>query len=137
MNTNNMLSFFIGAATGVAGGIALKDKLMPSTKEKQLASMVNNLTEQNNTLKSKCSDLESRIALSSNEVESLKAKIVKYEDKSDDSDDAIFDLQKANKRLIAEKESLVAELEEVKSLLTIKSQEIEELKDKIFDLSNK
>ena len=97
-----MLSFLIGAATGVAGGIALKDKLMPSEKENQLTSMVNNLTEQNNTLKSKCRDLESRIAMSKNEIDSLKAKIVKYEDKSDDSDDAIFDLQKANKKLIAE-----------------------------------
>ena len=40
-------------------------------------------------------------------------------------------------KLIAEKESLVAELEEAKSLLTVKSQEIEELKDKLFDLNNK
>lgn len=132
-----MLSFLIGVATGVAGGIALKDKLMPSEKENRLTSMVNNLTEQNNTLKSKCRDLELRIAVSKNEIDSLKAKIVKYEDKSDDSDDAIFDLQKANKKLIAEKESLVAELEEAKSLLTVKSQEIEELKDKLSDLSNK
>lgn len=132
-----MLSFLVGAATGVAVGMVLKNKLIPSDKENQLTSMVNNLSEQNNTLKAKCHDLESHLVQSKNEVESLKSKITNYEDKGDDADDAIFDLQKANKKLIAEKESLASNLEEMKSLLTLKNQEIEELKDKIFDLSNK
>ena len=131
-----MLSFLIGAVAGVVGGMAIKDKVIPSKKENQLTSMVNNLSGQNNTLKSKCRDLESRLAQSKNEVESLKSKITRYEDKGDDADDAIFDLQKANKKLIAEKESLASNLEQIKSLLTLKNQEIEELKDKIFNLTS-
>ncbi len=132
-----MLSFLIGAATGVAGGMVLKDKLIPSNKEIQLTSMVNNLSEQNNTLKSKCHDLEERLSQSKSEIESLKSKITRFEDKGDDADDAIADLQKANKKLLAEKESLASDLEETKTLLTMRMQEIEELKDKIFEMTNK
>ena len=132
-----MLSFLIGVATGGVVGMAIKEKVIPSKKENQLTAMVNNLSEQNNTLKSKCRDLESRLAQSKNEVESLKSKVTRYEDKGDDADDAIFDLQKANKKLLAEKESLTSNLEEIKSLLTLKNQEIEELKDRIFNLTSK
>ena len=137
METNNMISFIIGAAAGVAGGMVLKDKLIPSNKENQLASMVNNLSDQNNTLKSKCNDLEKRLAQSKSEIETLKSKINRYEDKGDDADDAIADLQKANKKLLAEKESIASDLEETKSLLTLRMQEIEDLKNKIFELTNK
>ena len=119
METNNMISFIIGAAAGVAGGMVLKDKLIPSNKENQLASMVNNLPEQNDTLKSKCNDLEERLAQSKSEIETLKSKITRYEDKGDDADDAIADLQKANKRLLAEKESIASDLEETKNLQNI------------------
>lgn len=132
-----MLSFLIGAATGVAGGIVLKDKLIPSNKEIQLTSMVNNLSDQNNNLKSKCHDLEERLSQSKSETESLKSKITRFEDKGDDADDAIADLQKVNKKLLAEKESLASDLEETKTLLTMRMQEIEELKDKIYELTNK
>jgi len=137
MKTNNMISFLIGVATGVAGGMALKDKLMPSNKENQLASMDNNLSEQNNALKSKCNDLEERLAQSKSEIETLKSKINRYEDKEDDADDAIADLQKANKKLLAEKESIASDLEETKNLLTLRTQEIEDLKNKLFELTNK
>lgn len=137
METNNMISFIIGAAAGVAGGMVLKDKLIPSNKENQLASMVNNLSEQNNTLKSKCNDLEKRLAQSKSEIETLNSKINRYEDKGDDADDAIADLQKANKKLLAEKESIASDLEETKSLLTLRMQEIDDLKNKIFELTNK
>lgn len=99
--------------------------------------MVNNLSDQNNTLKSKCNDLEKRLAQSKSEIETLKSKINRYEDKGDDADDAIADLQKANKKLLAEKESIASDLEETKSLLTLRMQEIEDLKNKIFELTNK
>ena len=107
-----MLKFLIGAVIGTAVGIVVKDKIIPSKKEEQMTSMVNNLSEQNSNLKSKCSDLENRLAQSKNEIELLKSKIVRFEDRGSDADDAIFDLQKANKKLNAEKESLASDLEE-------------------------
>lgn len=137
MNVNNMLEFFLGAATGLVGGIAVKDKLIPSSKEEQLKTAVNNLTEQNNSLKMKCSEVEKRLTDSKREIESLKSKVRSYEDKGEDADDAIFDLKKANKKLLAEKEALATELSDYKSLLTAKMQEVDDLKDKILQLTNK
>ncbi|MCF0220201.1 MAG: hypothetical protein HUK14_10510 [Muribaculaceae bacterium] len=132
-----MLEFFLGAATGLVGGIAVKDKLIPSSKEEQLKTAVNNLTEQNNSLKMKCSEVEKRLTDSKREIESLKSKVRSYEDKGEDADDAIFDLKKANKKLLAEKEALATELSDYKSLLTAKMQEVDDLKDKILQLTNK
>ena len=134
---NNMLNFLIGAAAGLIVGIILKDKIFPSSKEGQLKSTVDILTEQNNSLKLKCSEIEKRSAESKREIESLKSKVRRYEDKGEDADDAIFDLKKANKKLLAEKESLASELDQYKTILTAKMQEIDDLKERIFQLTNK
>jgi len=133
-----MISFLVGAATGVIGGIAVKDKLMPSgSNEGKLNEVINKLNGQNNALKSKCSELESILAQSKTEMEALKAKVRKFEDKGDDDEDAIADLKKANKRLIEANDSMASELTDVKSLLTLRNQEIDKLKNQIFDLTNK
>lgn len=132
-----MFKLLLGAAIGAVAVIAVKDKIMPSSKEGQLASMVNNLTEQNKSLKSKCSELETRLAETKKELESLKTKLRHLEDKGDDDNDAILDLKKANKKLLSEKESLASELAQIKSLLIANQQETDALKDKLFELKNK
>lgn len=136
METTNIMSFVIGAITGIVGGFIIKS-MLPSSKEKRLITTVKDFNEKYNSCKREKQDLETRMGQLKQELDSYKSTIKDMEDRNDDADDAIDELKKSNKKLIAEKDEKETELTDIKYLLTIKNQQIEDLKEKLSELSNK
>lgn len=122
-----MWEFIAGCIAG-AGGVMVKDHLMPNTDIEKLKNQLNEVLTENEKYRSKNKELERLVEDLQSEKMHLKKQSQNNEDAHDDLVDDLDAEKRKNKRLSTQVSDLTAQIEEYKSALQSLEEELKHYK---------